>query len=101
VKNKLTNAQQIIKNESTQFLQFLKGTFPLFHNSNFFVRDYQYGIKRYLEKKDIFISIAESEKITEQTKDYFESEGIFIKVNDNTWRINFPEFVTQTPGDPL
>lgn len=40
-----------LKNESQVFLNYLKAKFPIFHNSNLFYRDFQYGVKSFLEKK--------------------------------------------------
>lgn len=90
-----------LKNDQTIFLNFLKAKYPLFHNSNFFFRDFQYGIKRYFEKKGILLSYEKAEKIAKELSMYFESQGIFIRANDLGWKVNFPEFATQIPGDPF
>ena len=90
-----------LKTDQAIFLNFLKAKFPLFHNSNFFFRDFHYGIKRYLEKKGIFVSYQKSELIAKELSMYFESQGIFIRTNDLGWTVNYPEFITQVPGDPF
>ncbi|HKI79173.1 MAG TPA: hypothetical protein VKA26_11585 [Ignavibacteriaceae bacterium] len=90
-----------LKKDETIFLNFLKAKFPVFHNSNFFFRDFQFGIQKFFEKKDIDISYPEAEKLAKRLADYFETQKLFIPVSRNTWKINYPEFVTKEPGDPL
>lgn len=87
--------------EQEMFLNYLKAKFPMFHNSNFFFRDLHYGIKSYFDKKGNELSYTESEELAKKYADHLEKKNIFVKVIDNTWRLNFPEFVTTVPGDPL
>ena len=91
----------ILKSDDKIFLQFLKAKFPLFHNSNFFFRDLQYGVQKYFESKGTKLTMADSEEAATKVGKYFEQENIFIKVNHQGWRINYPEFVTTVPGDPF
>lgn len=90
-----------LKSDHSILLNFLRAKFPLFHNSNFFYRDFHYGIKRYLEKKGIFVSYEKAEMIAKELSKYFESQGIFVRTNSLGWKINYPEFATQVPGDPF
>jgi len=90
-----------LKNDHVILLNFLRAKYPLFHNSNFFFRDFHYGIKKYFEKKGIFLSYQKSEELTKELAMYFESHGIFIRTNALGWKINYPEFATQVPGDPF
>jgi len=101
MEQKLLKYLELTKNDYQVFLNYLKAKFPLFHNSNFFFRDFHYGIKRYLEKKGILVSYEKAERIAKELSMYFESQGIFIRTNDLGWKINFPEFTTQIPGDPF
>ena len=98
---KITKYFDQLKNDQTILLNFLKAKYPLFHNSNFFFRDFHYGIRRYLEKKGIVVSYQQAEMIAKELSMYFESQGIFIRTNDLGWKVNYPEFVTQNPGDPF
>ncbi len=91
----------LIKNDDQIFLKYLKAKYPLFHNSIFFFRDLQFGLQKFLEKKGIKISNAEAEKLAYNIGNYLEEKQIFVKVNLSGWRLNYPEFVTTTPGDPL
>ncbi len=99
--DKYLNSLELLKNKDEELLKYLKAKFPLFHNSNFFLRDFQYGIRSFFEKKDIFISYQIAEKLAIEMAKHFEERGIFIKVNHQSWKIHFPEFATTEPGDPF
>ncbi len=101
LRGKLNEYYNLLKNEDKQFLSFLKAKYPLFHKSNFFYRDFQYGIRKYLELKGIEVSYADSDKLAVELSSHFEQQKIFIPVNSQGWTINYPEFVTTVPGDPL
>ncbi len=101
MKPKLQKYYEQIKIDHVVFLNFLKATFPVFHNSNFFFRDFHYGVRKYLEKKGNKISYSDSEEIARELGKYFEGEGIFVKIDAQSWKVNYPEFVTTEPGDPL
>lgn len=101
LRGKLNEYFSMLKIEDKQFLSFLKARYPLFHNSNFFYRDFQYGIRKYLEVKGIEISYAESDKLARELASHFQQKKIFIPVDDRGWTVNYPEFVTTVPGDPL
>jgi hypothetical protein len=73
----------------------------MFHNSNFFFRDLQYGVRRFLEKKGTRHTTADAGILAENIAKFFEDKGIFVRINDFSWRLDYPEFVTQVPGDPL
>ncbi len=90
-----------LKNENQVFLNYLKAKFPLFHNSNFFSRDFQYGLIGFLEKKGIDINFNEAMELSKLLSDYYEKQGIFIKTSKQAWRVNYPEFATTKPGDPF
>jgi len=90
-----------LRNENQIFLSYLKAKFPLFHNSNLFVRDFEYGLKGFLEKKGIDLSFREVAKLSLILSDYYEKQGIFVKTNVQGWTLNYPEFTTTKPGDPF
>jgi len=92
---------ELLRNENDSLLAFLKAKFPMFHKSNFFFRDLQYGIRSFLEKKDITIGYTEADDLAKIIAGDLETKGIFIKVNNNGWTLNHPEFVTVEPGDPF
>ena len=99
--NKYQTNLQLLKNNETELLNYLRAKFPVFHNSNFFFRDFQYGIRSFLEKKEIKASYQMAEQLAYEMAKHFELQTIFVKVNHQGWKINFPEFATTEPGDPL
>lgn len=99
--NKFDSNLQLLKFNHEELLNYLKAKFPVFHNSNFFFRDFQYGIRSFLEKKEIKTSYQMAEKLAEEMAKYFEDKNLFVKINSLTWKINKQEFVTAEPGDPF
>ena len=99
--NKFETKLQLLKNNDEELLNYLKAKFPVFHNSNFFFRDFQYGIRSFLEKKDIKASYQMAEKLADEMAKYFEEKKLFVKINNQTWKIHKQEFVTAEPGDPF
>jgi len=97
----LSKHLELLKSKEESFLAYLKAKFPMFHNSNFFYRDLQYGIKSFMERKDLMITYAEADKLAKSFSKYLEDKLIFIRVNHTGWRINYPAFTTTEPGDPF
>ncbi len=92
---------EAVKSDPLPFLKFLKIKFPLFHNSVFFFRDLQFGLEKFLKLEGFEVSYRELETIAEDLSRFFEETGTFIRIKSFTWKINYPEFVTQIPGDPI
>lgn len=100
-KKDFSNHLGLIRQEEESLLGFLKAKYPMFHNSNFFYRDLQYGIRSFMEKKGIDISYAEAADLADAISKDYESKGIFVRMNKTGWKINYPEFTTTEPGDPF
>ncbi len=101
---KKTSISNLLSNliiNQDDFLRYLKAKYPLFHNSNFFLRDLQFGIKSYYEKKGILLSYSDSEKIANLFSEKLTDKGIFTKVTDNCWKLSNLDFITRVPGDPF
>ncbi len=90
-----------LKNEKQIFLNYLRSKFPIFHNSNFFYRDFQYGLKSFLEKKGTTLTYNNLTNLTKQLSEFYESEGIFVRTSSQGWKVNYPDFITVKPGDPF
>lgn len=97
----LNNLLLLLINNRDDFFQYLKAKFPLFHNSNFFLRDLEFGVKGYFEKKGIHLSYSDSEKLSRLFSEKLIEQNIFIKLSDNSWKINNLTFITREPGDPF
>ena len=100
-KKDFANNLELLKREDESLLGFLKAKYPMFHNSNFFYRDLQYGIRSFMEKKGIDITYAEAAKLADAISEEFENKGIFVRVNKTGWKINYPAFTTVEAGDPF
>ncbi len=100
-KNDFSNNLELIKREDESFLGFLKAKYPMFHNSNFFYRDLQYGVRSFMEKKGIEISYAEAAELADAISIEFENKGTFVRMSKTGWKLNYPDFATTEPGDPL
>ncbi len=82
-----------ITNNKTEFLNFLKGKFTLFHNSNIFFRDFHFGVIAYLlQKKSKKLAYTKSEEFAHQLMAEFEKTGLFSKIDHQSWRLNYPDF---------
>lgn len=99
--NKLSKNLEMLKNNDSVLLDYLKAKFPVFHNSNIFFRDIQYGIRSFFEKKEIIVSYQDAEKLADKMVKHFEDKGIFVKINHQGWKVHYPEFATAEPGDPF
>ena len=75
--------------EKEIFLKYMKEKYKMFYNSNIFLRDIQYAIKSFFEKKDIKITYAEAESLMKELTKYMEASGEIIKLSNNTWKVNF------------
>jgi len=82
-------------------LDYLRARFPMFHLSNFFFRDVQFGVQRMLMEKGRTIGYGEAERIARDVVKSLEQHDIFRPVDRQTWMVNFPAFrkppVTVTP----
>jgi hypothetical protein len=81
-----------ILDNQKEVLAFLKSRFPFYHQSNFFLRDVQFGIRALLEKKGMKIGYTAAEAIARAFTLQLERAGIFIRVDQQTWVVNYPEF---------
>ncbi len=90
MKNQEERYNELVSNK-TKFFKFMKERYPIFFNSNLFLRDIQYAIRTYFERKDIFISYTEAEELMKKFTSLLESEGELVRLNYNSWKVNFSE----------
>ena len=83
------NKLETLLNEKQLFFDFMKEKYPIFNNSNIFLRDIQYAILSFFDKRDIKISYSEAEKMTYQFSDFLEKTDELTRLNHNTWKVNF------------
>ena len=65
--------EYILTNEK-EVLTYLKTKYPLFHLSNVFFRDIQFGIQSLLERKGMDVKYPEAEEITKSFVDQLQKE---------------------------
>lgn len=83
----------LLTSNHLEFLRFLKTQFPLFHKSNIFFRDLQYGVMEYFEqKKKLKVKYTEAETIARKYAEFMEKKEIFRKLDHQTWVLNYPDF---------
>jgi hypothetical protein len=78
--------------EQKEFLNFLKGKFNLFHQSNVFFRDIHYGVMAYLEMKNLRTPYARAEQLTREIVTGLQQKGIFHAIDHQTFTLIYPEF---------
>ncbi len=84
---------EVVRNQK-DVLVYLKSRFPMYHLSNFFFRDIQYGIRMYLREKGIKTGYAEAESIARTFIEEMERLKIFRPIDRQSWVVNYPEFRT-------
>jgi hypothetical protein len=81
-----------ILNNEKEVLTFLKSKYPLYHLSNVFFRDIQYGIQVFLIRKKMEVGYADAEKIARAFVARLERNKILTAIDNQTWVVHYPEF---------
>jgi hypothetical protein len=88
-----------VKTEPRRFLDFLrKNRYAVYHRSNLFFRDFQYGLWRYLKENRTKISYAEMEKVAREVIDAWERQGTIRRIDHQSFELNMPEYVMVWPA---
>ncbi len=87
----MTSIAALIHDKS-DFLRFLKTKFHLYHCSNVFFRDFQYGIMAYAAKNGIPVSYAKAEDLAKQMINLLTEAGILKPVQPGSWMLNYDSF---------
>jgi hypothetical protein len=83
---------EYVLNNQKEVLGFLKSQYPMYHLSNVFFRDVQYGILKMFEKRGEKVSYPAAEKIANEFVGKMEKEKVFNKIDQQSWVLNFPEY---------
>ncbi len=89
------NHLQVLKNEEAIFLRYFKSRFPLFHNSNLFLRDFQFAVHAFFTLRGENLSYSDAESITKNFASTLERREILVPLTAKSWRLNYPEFTAQ------
>jgi len=85
-------ARDLILTNQSEFLKFLKSKFPLIHTSNIFFRDFHYGVMSFLTDHGMKFTYTEAEGVAKEIGADLEKNGIFKKIDHQSWKLNYPEF---------
>ena len=87
-----------VKYYPDQFFAYLKAQdYPVYHKSNFFFRDFQYGLWKFLTENRTKVSYADVEQMAREVVDEFEKQGLLRKINRQSFELNLPPFQTNWP----
>lgn len=84
----------------TSLMNYLKSRYRMYHRSNVFYRDIQFGIRHFLESKKIKVSYTVSELLANEIIHLLETENTFLRVGNMSWVLNYPEFITSSSQTP-
>ena len=80
--------RELVSNKDN-FFRFMRERYPIFYNSNVFLRDIQYAIRTYFERKEINITYSEAENLMNKFTSLLEEQGELIRLSSNSWKVNF------------
>jgi hypothetical protein len=87
-----------VKYYPDRFLAYLKANdYPVYHKSNIFFRDFQYGLWKFLKENQTKVSYEKMEGIAREIAEAYEEQGIFRKINRQSYEVNLPAFATVFP----
>lgn len=89
----------ILANE-TVVLEFLKSKYPLYHMSNVFFRDVQYGIQTMLYRKGMSVGYSDAEQIARAFVEQLEKKKILNPIDRQSWMLNHVQFKKPTVAPP-
>ncbi|MBU2445544.1 MAG: hypothetical protein KJ666_08235 [Bacteroidetes bacterium] len=84
----------------TSLMNYLKSRYRMYHRSNVFYRDIQFGIRYFLGSKKIKVSYTESELLANEIINLLEGESTLLRVGNMSWVLNYPSFITSTTQAP-
>ena len=81
---------QNIVGRDTDLLDFMRSAgFPVFHLSNIFYRDFQYGVRDYYRAKEgIDVGTRKADEIAQSVVSDMEKRNILTPHSRNTWILN-------------
>ena len=79
----------------TETLDFLRTRYPLYHLSNVFFRDIQYGIRILLERRGVKVGYTEAERLAEEFVSRLEKKKILVPIDRQSWVLYYDDFKTK------
>ena len=93
----MNHLQELLNNKEV-FFRYIAERFPVYTGANVFLRDIQYGIKFFFEKKNIKLKYAQAEVLALEFVSKLVDTKDLTKFDKQTWKVNlvFKEvFVTE------
>lgn len=84
----MNHLEELKKNQDI-FLKFMSERYNIFTHSNIFLRDIQFAIKFYFEKKNINLKYPQAEELAKEFTAYLVEQNQLVQLNDYTWKVLF------------
>jgi len=84
----MNHLEHLISNKQV-FFNFMNENYTIFKDSNLFLRDLQYAIISYFEKKEHPVKYAEAEMLAINYIENLLSTNDLNKIDYKSWKINF------------
>ena len=84
--------QQQMIDHSYEVLTFLRSRFSVYHLSNIFFRDIQYGIQEYFGRQGTRVTYAQAENLARAFVDKLEKDKILVPLDRQTWVVQYADF---------
>jgi hypothetical protein len=79
-------------NNDIEGLEYLKSRYPLYHLSNVFFRDIQFGLQGMMEERGRKLGYAGAEELTRAFITRLEQQQILQRVDAQTWVLHYEKF---------
>ncbi len=80
------NYVEELKSNQESFLKYMAEKYPVFYNSNMFLRDVQYAVIAYFKLKGKNLQLDVAEGIAREFMEYLQSKNEVKFLRENTWR---------------
>lgn len=81
-----------LKESKKELLSFLKARYSLYHLSNVFFRDIQYGVSAFLDWKSRKPRYSEAEALAQRLVEEWVADGILEGISNHAYVLKYPEF---------
>lgn len=81
-----------VMGKQKELLAFLKSRYPIYHLSNIFFRDIQFGIQSFLAQQKMHVGYAEAEQIAGAVVIEMEKKKLLTSIDRQSWVLHYPEF---------
>jgi hypothetical protein len=78
--------------DDLEALEYLKQHYPMFHRSNIFFRDIQFGIRSMLEERGKKLGYAAAETLAREFVGRLEQRRILVAVDRQTWVVHYEQY---------